>query len=104
MTRSQFVIMCDSQSLAAQRSYETDYLYAIRLWNGTSVVFILSMIPEERRNPNIIGGSRRRHIARGSGVKPQHVNQLLNQFYQMQRLVKLGVVGKLPRNLMGMFT
>ena len=73
-------MMCDSQSLAAQRSYETDYLYAIRLWNGTNAVFILSMTPEERRNPNIIGDSRRRRVARGSGVKPQDVNQLLNQF------------------------
>ena len=64
---------------------------------------ILSMTPEERRNPNIIGGSRRRRIARGSGVKPQDINQLLNQFHQMQKLMKLGVKGKLPRNLMGMF-
>ncbi|MFQ5996280.1 MAG: signal recognition particle protein [Dehalococcoidales bacterium] len=64
---------------------------------------ILSMTPEERRNPNIIGGSRRRRIARGSGVKPQDINQLLNQFHQMQKLMKMGVKGKLPRNLMGMF-
>lgn len=64
---------------------------------------ILSMTPEERHNPNIIGGSRRRRIARGSGLKPQDVNQLLNQFHQMQKLMKMGVSGKLPRNLMGMF-
>ena len=64
---------------------------------------ILSMTPEERHNPNIIGGSRRRRIARGSGVKPQDINQLLNQFHQMQKLIKMGVRGKLPRNLMGMF-
>ncbi len=64
---------------------------------------ILSMTPEERHNPNMIGGSRRRRIARGSGTKPQDVNQLLNQFYQMQKLVKMGVSGKVPRNLMGMF-
>ncbi len=64
---------------------------------------ILSMTPEERHNPNMIGGSRRRRIARGSGVKPQDVNQLLNQFYQMQKLMKMGVRGKLPHNLMGMF-
>jgi len=64
---------------------------------------ILSMTLEERRNPNIIGGSRRRRIARGSGVKPQDINQLLNQFHQMQKLMKMGVKGKLPRNLMGMF-
>lgn len=64
---------------------------------------ILSMTPEERRNPVIIGGSRRRRIARGSGVTPQDVNQLLNQFQQMRKLMKMGVRGKLPRNLMTMF-
>ena len=61
------------------------------------------MTPEERRNPNIIGGSRRHRIAQRSGVKPQDVNQLLNQFQQMQRLMKLGVGGKLPKNLTGIF-
>jgi len=64
---------------------------------------ILSMTPGERRSPNIIGGSRRRRIARGSGVQPHDVNQLLNQFQQMQKLMKMGVKGKLPRNMMGMF-
>jgi signal recognition particle subunit SRP54 len=64
---------------------------------------ILSMTPQERQNPGIIGGSRRRRIAQGSGVKPHDVNQLLNQFHQMQKLMKMGARGKLPRNLMGMF-
>jgi len=64
---------------------------------------ILSMTPGERHNPQIIGGSRRRRIARGSGVQPHDVNQLLNQFHQMQKLMKMGVKGKLPKNLMGMF-
>jgi len=64
---------------------------------------ILSMTPGERHNPQIIGGSRRRRIARGSGVQPHDVNQLLNQFHQMQKLMKMGMKGKLPRNLMGMF-
>jgi signal recognition particle subunit SRP54 len=64
---------------------------------------ILSMTPEERRNPNIIDGSRRRRIAQGSGVRPQDINQLLNQFRQMQKLVKMGVGGKLPKNLRGIF-
>ncbi len=64
---------------------------------------ILSMTPGERRNPNIIGGSRRRRIARGSGTSAQDVNQVLNQFHQMQKLMKMGAKGKLPRNLMGMF-
>jgi len=49
---------------------------------------ILSMTPKERRNPDIIDGSRRRRIARGSGTTPQDVNQLLNQFRQTQKLVK----------------
>ncbi len=64
---------------------------------------IFSMTPEERRTPNIIGGSRRRRIARGSGTRPQDVNQLLNQFHQMQKLMKMGSRGKLPRNMMSMF-
>jgi signal recognition particle subunit SRP54 len=64
---------------------------------------ILSMTPEERSNPDIVDGSRRRRIARGSGVKPQDVNQLLNQFRQMRKLMKMGIGGKLPPNLRGMF-
>jgi len=49
---------------------------------------IRSMTVEERHNPNVIDGSRRRRIARGSGTTPQDVNQLLNQFHQMQKLMK----------------
>ena len=49
---------------------------------------IRSMTPEERRRPEIIGGSRRRRIARGSGTTPQDVNQLLNQFGQMQKMMR----------------
>jgi signal recognition particle subunit SRP54 len=64
---------------------------------------VLSMTPEERRNPSIIGGSRRRRIARGSGTATHDVNQLLNQFSQMQKLMKMGVNGKLPKNMMGLF-
>jgi signal recognition particle subunit SRP54 len=64
---------------------------------------ILSMTPQERQNPSIIGGSRRRRIASGSGTKTHDVNQLLNQFQQMQKLMKMGVRGKLPGNIMGMF-
>jgi signal recognition particle subunit SRP54 len=64
---------------------------------------ILSMTVEERRNPTIIGGSRRRRIAKGSGTSSGDVNQLLNQFYQMKKLAKMAATGKLPRNLMGTF-
>ena len=49
---------------------------------------ILSMTPEERSNPTIIDGSRRRRIARGSGTTPQDVNQLLNQYWQVKKLMK----------------
>lgn len=64
---------------------------------------ILSMTLEERRNPGIIDGSRRRRIARGSGTMPRDVNQLLNQFNQLRKLTKTMSKGKLPSNLMGMF-
>jgi signal recognition particle subunit SRP54 len=49
---------------------------------------ILSMTPHERRNPEVIGGSRKRRIARGSGTTPADINQLLNQFRQMQKMMK----------------
>ena len=63
---------------------------------------ILSMTPEERSNPNIINGSRRRRIAQGSGTTTRDVNQLLNQFYQIQKLTKMAEKGVLPKNMMGM--
>ncbi|MBI4337513.1 MAG: signal recognition particle protein [Chloroflexi bacterium] len=49
---------------------------------------ILSMTLEERRNPDLLNGSRRKRIALGSGVTPSDVNQLLNQFRQTQKLMK----------------
>ncbi len=64
---------------------------------------ILSMTPDERHDPNIIDGSRRRRIARGSGTQIQDLNQLLNQFRQMQKLMKMGMRGKLNRNMLNMF-
>jgi len=49
---------------------------------------IQSMTVEERRAPHIIGGSRKRRIARGSGTTVQAVNQLLSQYEQARRLVR----------------
>ena len=49
---------------------------------------IYSMTPDERRKPEMIGGSRRKRIARGSGTTPQDVNQLLNQFRQAQKMMR----------------
>ena len=55
-----------------------------------------SMTPDERRKPEIINGSRRRRIARGSGTQPQDVNQLLNQFKEAKKIMKALASGKLP--------
>jgi len=49
---------------------------------------ILSMTPEERRRPEIIGGSRKRRIARGSGTSLRDVNVLLNRFQQYRKLMR----------------
>src|SRR5271163_2673095 len=49
---------------------------------------ILSMTPEERRRPELIKGSRRLRIARGSGTSVQHVNRLVKQFDQMRKLMR----------------
>jgi signal recognition particle subunit SRP54 len=57
---------------------------------------ILSMTPEERRRPELIKGSRRLRIARGSGTDVQKVNQLVKQFGQMRKLMKQMGRGKMP--------
>ena len=62
---------------------------------------IRSMTYQERRNPDIIGGSRRKRIANGSGTKPQDVNQLLNKFRQTQKLMKQVSQGKIPGGPLG---
>jgi signal recognition particle subunit SRP54 len=64
---------------------------------------IRSMTPEERRHPELINGSRRRRISRGSGTTPQDINQLLNQFRQTQKIVRQFSRSRNPRALMDMF-
>ena len=49
---------------------------------------IKSMTREERTNPDIIGASRKRRIARGSGTSVEEVNRLLKQFEQIKKLMK----------------
>ena len=49
---------------------------------------VLSMTQEERDNPMIINGSRRRRIADGSGCRVEDVNRLLKQFDQMKKMMK----------------
>jgi len=63
---------------------------------------ILSMTPWERHHPNDIDGSRKKRIAAGSGTQVQDINQLLNQFKQMQKLMKMGMKGKLNPNMLKM--
>jgi signal recognition particle subunit SRP54 len=50
---------------------------------------IKSMTKQERRKPDILNGSRRQRIAKGSGVKIVEVNQLLKQFQQMQKMMRM---------------
>lgn len=60
---------------------------------------IYSMTPEERENPKILNGSRRRRIAWGSGTDIQEVNQLIKQFGETQKMMKMMSGGK-GKNLM----
>jgi signal recognition particle subunit SRP54 len=57
---------------------------------------ILSMTPEERRRPELIKGSRRLRIARGSGTNVQQVNKLVKQFSQMRKVMRQVGRGKMP--------
>ena len=72
---------------------------------GRFDAIIGSMTPGERRNPEVINGSRRQRIARGSGTSVQDVNRLLKQFAQLRKVMKQfkGMEGKLPhlKNLPG---
>jgi signal recognition particle subunit SRP54 len=82
----------DLEKLEAEKSLK--YVEAI----------ILSMTPEERRNPRVLNASRKRRIAAGSGTDVQQVNQLLQQHRQMQNMMKRLGQGKtrgLPRLFQG---
>jgi signal recognition particle subunit SRP54 len=63
---------------------------------------VFSMTPEERRHPDLIDGSRRQRIARGSGTQVADVNRLLKQFREMKKMLKQmtgpkgGLLGRLP--------
>jgi signal recognition particle subunit SRP54 len=57
---------------------------------------ILSMTPEERRHPELIKGSRRLRIARGSGTNVQAVKQLIKQFDQMRKVMRQVSQGRMP--------
>jgi signal recognition particle subunit SRP54 len=68
-----------------------------------SEAIVLSMTPDERRNPDLLNGSRRRRIARGSGTTPAEVNRLLNQFKEAKKLMQAMTGGKGRGGLARMF-
>ncbi len=62
---------------------------------------IFSMTSEERENPALLNGSRRKRIANGSGRSIQEVNQLLKQFSETRKMMKMVSQGKNMRQVMG---
>ena len=65
---------------------------------GRIEAIINSMTPHERRRSDVINGSRRKRIARGSGTTVEEVNRLLKQFVQMRKMLKMmgGMAGGKP--------
>ena len=69
------------------------------------IAVINSMTKKERRNPDLLNGSRRARVARGSGLTPADVNKVLKQYQQMEKMMgKLGRGGMkgMMRGLSGM--
>jgi signal recognition particle subunit SRP54 len=66
---------------------------------GRFDAIISSMTPDERSHPEVINGSRRQRIARGSGTTVQDVNRLLKQYAQLRKMMKQfkGMEGKLGK-------
>jgi len=103
---SQLIEMIPGMSRVA-RNMPTSALDDRQLKKVEAIIY--SMTPLERRRPELIDGSRRRRIAAGSGTTPADVNQLLNQFNQMRKMLKQygqmlsGRGGRrLPTNLFGL--
>lgn len=71
-----------------------------------TVGIVDSMTPQERTKPELIKASRKRRIATGAGVTVQEVNRLLNQFEQMQKMMKMmskgGGMQKMMRSMKGL--
>ena len=61
---------------------------------------IYSMTPQERQNPEIINGSRRQRIAKGSGTTLQDVNRLLKQFDETRKMMRMATQMKNPMKMM----
>lgn len=64
---------------------------------------INSMTPEERENPDLLNGARRRRIAKGSGTTVREINELIKQFDQMKKMMKtMSKMGKMGRAMEGL--
>lgn len=75
--------MIPGMNKAALKDVNIDEKQTVRL-----EAIIQSMTPDERKNPSIINGSRRKRIAAGSGTRVQDVNKLLKQFEQTRKMMK----------------
>jgi signal recognition particle subunit SRP54 len=64
-----------------------------------------SMTPEERHNPDLLNGTRRRRIAQGSGTSVREINDLMKQFKQMKKMMQnfsgMGKIGQMMQGLKG---
>jgi signal recognition particle subunit SRP54 len=67
---------------------------------GRVEAMILSMTKQERQNPRLLNGNRRKRIAAGSGTTIQDVNRLIKQFEDMQKMMRNMTKGKMA-NMMG---
>ena len=60
----------------------------------------MSMTPYEREHPEVINGSRRQRIAKGSGTSAQDVNRLLKQFDDMRKMMRAATSMRNPMKMM----
>ncbi len=64
---------------------------------------IHSMTPEERQDPTLLNGSRRRRIAKGSGTSVREINELMKQFTQMKKMMKtMSKINQMGRAIEGL--
>jgi signal recognition particle subunit SRP54 len=89
---SQLLGMVPGLSKVASRMEGLDEVYLNR-----AEAIVYSMTVQERRHPDIIDGSRRRRIARGSGTTPTDVNRLLKQYHEAKKLMQMMASGHGPR-------
>jgi signal recognition particle subunit SRP54 len=78
---SGIVSMLPGMSAVREQDLDSDAMVRV-------MAIVDSMTPRERQNPQILNGSRKRRVARGSGQSVQEINRLLKQFAQMKRMMK----------------